>query len=601
MRNHVQPSIYIITLLFVAACGGGGSDDGVSGGGGTPWAPTVSLGFQSVKTFLFTWTDVVGETEYRLLENSDGASGFSVVATIAADSTQHALQVPLYRRLNARYMLEACNSAGCTASSEVSVSGTLERAIGYFKASNTAAGDWFGNSVALAADGDTLAVGANGEDSGAADINGDESDNSATQAGAVYVFTRSAGSWAQQAYLKASNTEAGDQFGWSVALAENGDTLAVGAVLEASSSTGVNGDESDNGATGAGAVYIFTRSAGAWAQQAYLKASNTGLGDHFGYSVALAANGDTLAVGAPLEASSTTGVNGDESDNSATGAGAVYVFTRSAGIWVQQAYLKASNTDTGDIFSVSVALAADGDTLAVGAFREDSNTTGDNGDESDNSATDAGAVYVFTRSAGAWAQQAYLKASNTNAGDEFGLVALAADGDTLAVGAYLEASIATGVGGDESDNSAAQAGAVYVFTRSASTWTQQAYIKASNTDAGDQFGYSVALAADGDTLAIGARGEASTHRGVNAYQDNNQMASAGAVYVFIRSANVWTQQAYLKATRPGSPDWFGQSIALAADGDMLAVGAVNEDSASIGVGGSDGSNSADGAGAVYLY
>ncbi len=161
-------------------------------------------------------------------------------------------------------------------------------------------------------------------------------------------------------------------------------------------------------------------------QQGYLKASNTGANDTLGYSVAL--SGDTLVVGSPQEGSSATGVNGDQANNNAQNSGAVYVFTRTAGVWSQQAYLKASNTDANDQFGVSVAIS--GDTIAVGAQFEDSN-----GSQSDNSAQDSGAVYVFTRAGGAWSQQAYLKGHNTEAGDQFG-VSVAVEGDTLAVGAY---------------------------------------------------------------------------------------------------------------------------------------------------------------------
>ena len=85
-------------------------------------------------------------------------------------------------------------------------------------------------------------------------------------------------------------------------------------------------------------------------------------------------------------------MNGDQADNSASNAGAVYVFVRSGSTWTQQAYLKASNTDANDFFGYSVALS--GDTLAVGAYREDSAATVVNGDEADNSASEAGAVYV---------------------------------------------------------------------------------------------------------------------------------------------------------------------------------------------------------------
>ena len=265
------------------------------------------------------------------------------------------------------------------------------------------------------------------------------------------------------------------------------------------------------------------------ALEAYVKASNTGAEDVFGRSVAF--DGDTLVVGAPNEASNATGINGTQDDNSADLSGAVYVFVRdpATGVWSQQAYVKASNTEANDQFGDSVAL--DGDTLVVGAPNEASSATGINGTQDDNSAVISGAVYVFVRNsaAGVWSQQAYVKASNTGAGDFFG-GSVALDGDTLAVGAYGEASSATGVNGTQTDNSASGSGAVYVFVRNGGVWSQQAYVKASNTGAGDGFGWSVAL--NGDTLAAGAPGEASSATGINGTQTDNSAVISGAVYVY---------------------------------------------------------------------
>ena len=140
------------------------------------------------------------------------------------------------------------------------------------------------------------------------------------------------------------------------------------------------------------------------------------------------------------------------------------MFTRSGTTWSQQAYVKASNADTGDLFGTSVAFSADGSTLAIGAGFEASAATGIGGNQADNSADNAGAAYVFTRGGTTSRQQAYVKAFNTDAGDEFGYsVALSADSSTLAVGAYLEASAATGIGGNQANNYAASAGAVYVY------------------------------------------------------------------------------------------------------------------------------------------
>ena len=394
----------------------------------------------------------------------------------------------------------------------------------------------------------------------------------------------------QQAYLKASNTGADDSFGWSVAM--SGDTVVVGARYEDSNSAGVNGNQGDNSVENAGAVYVFVRSGGVWSQQAYLKASNPGAYDMFGWSMAI--SGDTLAVGSYSESSSATGVNGDQNDNSAVNSGAAYIFVRSGGVWTQQAYLKASNTGVNDHFGYSVALS--GDTVVVGASYEDSNATGVNGDGNNNSAVESGAAYVFTRSGGTWTQQAYLKASNTGGDDYFGCsVAIASD--TVVVGAYGERSNATGVNGDQGNNSAPAAGAAYVFTRDGTTWTQQAYLKASNTGEYDAFGGSAAIS--GDTAVVGAGGEASVAGGVNGDQDDNSASGAGAAYVFVRLGGVWTQQAYLKASNPDSYDDFGCSLAIS--GDILVVGAYQEGSGATGVNGEQKNNDYPGSGAAYVF
>jgi cysteine-rich repeat protein len=466
----------------------------------------------------------------------------------------------------------------------------------YVKASNTGAYDHFGSSIALSADGSTLAVGAPYEDSAATGVGGEQGDNLATNAGAVYIFTRNGTMWTQQAYLKAFNTGESDYFGSSIALSTDGSTLAVGAPHE------------DNWFYGVGAVYVFARSGTMWSQQAYIKASNADAHDHFGSRVALSADGSTLAVGAHGEASAGTGINDYyQYDNSASGAGAVYVFTRSGTTWSQQAYIKASNTGRGDNFGWSVALSADGSTLAVGARYEASAATGINGDQLDNSVSGAGAIYVFTRSGTTWSQQAYVKASNTGVNqsdsyDQFGSdIALSADGSTLAVGAVYEDSAATGIDGDQVDNSASDAGAVYVFTRSGTTWSQQAYVKASNTGARDWFGLSIALSADGSILAIGTTQEDSSATGLGGNQADNTAEAAGAVYVFTRSGRTWSQQAYLKASNTDGGDNFSSSVALSADGSTLAVGALYEDSAATGIGGDQLNNFAANAGAVYVF
>ncbi len=446
----------------------------------------------------------------------------------------------------------------------------------YAKPSNTGVDDWFGISVAVS--GDTVVVGAPGEDSNAIGVNGNRANNSASASGAAYVFVRSSATWTQQAYLKASNTGESHRFGRSVAV--SGDTVVVGAHRE------------DGIALNSGAAYVFVRSGSTWTQQAYLKASNTGAGDEFGFSVAV--SGDTVVVGAPNEDSNTTGVNGNGANNSASASGAAYVFVRSSATWTQQAYLKASNTGGDDQFGSSVAVS--GDTVVVGAPVENSNATGVNGNGANNSASASGAAYVFVRSGSAWVQQAYLKASNTEAGDQFGF-SVAVSGDTVVVGADLEDSNAIGVNGDGANDSAFNAGAAYVFLRSGTTWTQQAYLKASNTGGVDQFGSSVAVS--GDTVVVGAKLENSIATGVDGNRADDSAFNAGAAYVFVRSGSTWTQRAYLKASNTEAGDEFGYSVAVS--GDTVVVGADFEDSNAIGVNGNGSNNSAGNAGAAYVF
>ena len=596
-------------------------------GGTTTTAPataaTLSMSFTSTKTFRFAWTGVSDATSYKLKEAVTTDSGYVLINEVASNGFDHLdgtgtnrfdHVVPLYGRLNAKYILQSCNSIGCTDSPEVFTSTKVAQmvdSIGYFKASNTGTLDNFGFSVALSSDGNTLAVGAMGESSNATGINGDQTDNSLAGAGAAYVFTRTGTTWSQQAYLKASNTGVGDRFGFELSLSSDGNTLAVGAPDEKSNATGINGNQTDNSLAIAGATYVFTRTGATWSQQAYLKASNTSTNDYFGLKLSLSSDGNTLAVAASHEDSNATGINGDQTDNSLAGAGAAYVFTRSGTTWSQQAYVKASNTGANDYFGAKLSLSSDGNILAIGANGEDSSATGINGNQTNNTAYSSGAAYVFTRTGTTWSQQAYLKASNTDPNDRFGFgLNLNSDGSTLAVGASSESSNAIGINGDQTDNSSTKSGATYIFTRTGATWTQQAYLKASNTDSYDYFGLRLTFSSDGNTIAVSAL-ESSNATGINGNQTDNSLAPSGyagtgAVYLFTRTGTTWSQQAYLKASNTGGNDNFGIAPVLSADGNTLAIGAWHEASNATGINGDQTDNSLapsgdNGTGAVYLF
>jgi hypothetical protein len=429
----------------------------------------------------------------------------------------------------------------------------------YVKVSTPQTGSEFGHVVTLSADGNTMGVSAYFEASASKGINGKEADESIPQAGAVYVFTRRGTAWTQQAYIKASNTgEAGtdgnfgdgDQFGFSMSLSDDGNTLAVGANAEDSNAKGVNGNQEDNSMQSAGAAYIFVRNGTTWTQQAYVKAPNTTANVQFGYSVALSADGNTFAVSAFDEAGGSRAVvNGPNGPfpGGRNGTGAIYVYTRAGTTWTLQAYLKSSNGENGDSLGVIVSISDDGNTIAGGILDEDCLATGVNPsnacDTDQPTDTSAGAVVVFTRNGTQWAQQAFIKASNTGKEDWFGSrLQISGDGNTLAVCAQLEDSAAQAINGKQDDDSAQEAGAVYFFTRTGTTWAQKAYVKSSNNEAFDEFGSSVALSRDGRTMAVGARGEDSSAKGIDGNQADNSMKEAGAVYVFAYNPTSSTQR-----------------------------------------------------------
>ena len=301
------------------------------------------------------------------------------------------------------------------------------------------------------------------------------------------------------------DTSAFDGFGHSVAI--SGDTAVVGTAGVYDSSEGP------------GSAYVYTLSHGFWIQQAKLTPTDR-IGTHlFGTSVAI--SGDTVVVGK------------DEVDeDSGFESGAAYVFTRSNGVWAQQAKLTASDGAAYDSFGTSVAVS--GDTMVVGA-RFDDNATGG-----------SGSAYVFTMSDGIWTQEAKLTASDAANIKGFG-GSVAISGNTVVVGA------------SDSD----KAGSAYVFTRLSGLWTQQAKLTASDVARGDLFGASLAIS--NETIVVGAS------------QDDDMGSNSGSAYVFTRSDGVWTQQAKLIASDVARGDLFGASVAVS--NDTVVVGASQDDDA----------------------
>jgi hypothetical protein len=370
-------------------------------------------------------------------------------------------------------------------------------------AADGAKGDWFGFGTAL--DKDTAVIGAT-----YSGIKGPGS-------GAAHIFTRSGGVWTLEQELFAEGAMSGSAFGFSADI--EGDTAIISAPL----------DNNEKGNM-AGAVYVFTRSGGVWTMQQKLVPSDAALDDRFGNAVAI--DGDTLVATAWGHDLGLMGEIGD--------AGAAYVFTRSGGVWEQQAKLVAGDAASPDHFGYSIAI--DNDTIFVGALENDAE-----------SVMDSGAVYVFTRDGGTWTQTQKLvadkgaMAKDVTVNGYFG-GSVSIDGDSAAVGATGALNMA------KTDVT----GAIYMFTRSGGTWTPQQKLVPDDLVLGDNLGYRVSLS--GDALVTSSHWHAS---------------QSGAVYVFTQSGGAWAQRDKM-VDKKGYPfQWFG--IGLSYSGDTIIVGAAGDD------------------------
>jgi nucleoside-specific outer membrane channel protein Tsx len=295
---------------------------------------------------------------------------------------------------------------------------------------------------------------------------------------------------------------------------------------------------------------VFSRADGAWSEAAKLTASDGDRLDQFGRSVAVSGDGSTALVGADGDENP----NGEDYlDDEIPEAGSAYVFSRADGGWSEEAKLAASDGDSGDRFGRSVAVAEDGSTALIGA-RSDDNPNGE--DAELEGVYSAGSAYVFSRTDGAWSEEAKLPGSDSVSGDWFGVsVAVAGDGSTALVGA----------GHDDAwwDGSSVSA---YVFSRADGAWSEAAKLSPSDGDDHDGFGDSVAMAEDGSTALLGARGD-----------EDPSGDRSGSAYVFSRADGAWSEEAKLAASDGDSGDWFGASVAVSEDGSTTLIGAGDDE------------------------
>lgn len=373
-------------------------------------------------------------------------------------------------------------------------------------ASDGASTDLFGYSVALSSDGLRAIVGAPQDGS--------------PDSGSARVFVRSGATWTEEATLTASPGSGIQDAGFSVALNADGTRALVGAY----SDTTVAG-------AAAGSVRVFLRTGTTWTEEATLVASGGTSNDKFGWSVALSSNGERAVVGMPYD-DTTAGVD----------AGSARVFFRSGATWTEEATLLAVGGGPTEEFGHSVALSADGTRALIGAWADDT----------------SGSARIFLRSGMVWTEEATLVGSVRAASDRFGIaVALSADASRALVGA------------DRDDTAAgADAGSARVFVRTGTNWTGEATLLAADSEAGDEFGFSVALSSDGSRAALGV-----------VWDDTAGGVDAGSARVFTRAGTSWTEEATVLASDGAPGDEFGFSIALTADGTRLLAGVEFDDTA----------------------
>ena len=327
--------------------------------------------------------------------------------------------------------------------------------------------------------------------------------------GSTLIFTRSGGGWTQQgSKLVGTGYTTLPRQGFSVDLSGDGNTLAVGGHF-------------DNG--GVGSTWVFTRSGGVWTQQGSKLVGTGAIGlPRQGYSVGLSGDGNTLAVGGYLD-------NGS--------IGATWVFTRSGGVWTQQGSKLLGIGYIGTpLQGSSVSLSGDGNTIAVGGYA-------DNGS--------IGATWIGTRSGGVWTQQGSKLVGTGAIGPcvQGISVFLSSDGNTLAVGGYA-------------DN--VNIGATWVWTRSGGVWTQQgSKLVGTGAIGKSNQGWSVSLSVDGNKLASGG------------YGDNNFV---GATWIFERIGGIWSQISKFVGSGNIGSSRQGFSVSLSYDGDTLAVSGTQDNS-----------------------
>lgn len=510
-----------------------------------PAAPQVTVG-ADLKVLRFDWDPVAGATFYRLSIKT-GNSPYRSVGGVIPASTTHAqddcISVHLLDWERTHYVVSACNGAGCTNSAPIVPQSLMLETIGYFKASNTDPGDFFGREVVLSDDGRTLAVAAENESSAATGVNGDQADNSSPGSGAVYIFRRTGSGWRQEAYLKPPVNRSGIRFGTglhAIALSSSGSIAVIGASAQ------------DAGGFGfAGEVYVFGRGSNGWRHTATVRPPVPQTADFFGYSVDLSLDGRTLKVNSL-----------QPQDPEVNHEGRTHIFRRNGSTW--QFETTIAPFYAGD-FCPMVRMSGDGRTLVSSCY----------------SLAETFRAVTLKRIGDTWVHTADLELTRYNSQRP---LALNFDGTSMALG--LVSNFVPEVG---------------VYRWNGSGWVSEGRISQSGVPS-VAFGISLALDRVGNRLAIGDFVSTAGGAGVSRTLQPGGVEH-GAVFLYQRNGaqtSPWRLRSVIKAPNPGK-DLFGAPVSLSGSGRTLAVGAIREGSNARGIDGDQTDESAPDAGAAYLY
>lgn len=525
-----------------------------------PDAPVVTVS-SNLKELVFDWERVPNAYTYWLMEKKDASSTFTRIGERIPGGRPRAavpLAVHLQNWPQARYLVTACNMAGCTGSAIVDPRSVMLETIGYIKTSNPDVEDIFGN-VVMSSDGSTLVASALAESSNATGINGNQADNSSVRSGAVYVFRRDGRRWRQEAYLKAGVNQPTQYFGGpnantdGVVISADGSWLAISAALQ-----------DVQGVMDAGTVYLFNRAPdGTWSQQAVLNAPELVPYAQFGAYMDMTDDGRLLKV--------MVGTRYDDDPDTVQNL-LTHFYERQGTTWQ---YVSTFEPSYPDYSCGARRMSRDGKTLIAHCSSE-FQIPGD-------------LILTYKRSGNTWVKVSELFLNPTATGQK---LPINYDATRMTI---VEAM---------PDGNRRQ---LKVLSWIGNQWVREAVVSPPGVlpPEGELWGWGTQVKFNnaGTMMVVSAPESTAGGAGVMLAPLAGTVPH-GAVYVFDRTSDPqqrWKLRSVVKAPNPDRGDLFGISLALSGSGWYLAVGAWGEDSGASGIDGDRTSNAIQESGAVYLY